>query len=324
MKQQYNVLIVGAGNIGAFFDTPDSENILTHAHAFSKIQGFNLVGFVDTSKENGEKASNLWRVNYYPTLEEAFNKNKIDVVSICAPDEYHYDILKKISEFPIKLVFAEKPLVKDMNQAKEIMKIFKEKNIRCLVNYSRRFVTEFSILKDNISNGKYGEFISGNGYYGKGTLHNGSHLVDILRYLIGEISDFKVINHNFDFYDDDPSVSAILKFENNGNFVMHNIPCNNYTIFELELLFEHRRIRIVDSGFKVVEYCVLDSKIFKGYKNLLEEKQYETELNKAMLNAVLNIYNNLEHDEELRCTLEDGYKDMEVCERLKARIKKNV
>lgn len=319
MKEQYNVLIVGAGNIGAFFDTPHSENVLTHAHAFSKVEGFNLLGFVDISDDIGEKASNLWGVNYYSTLEEAFN-NKIDVLSICVPDEYHYDILKKISNFPIKLVFVEKPLAKNMIEANEIIKIFKEKNIRCLVNYSRRFVTEFNILKDNISKGKYGKIISGNGYYGKGTLHNGSHLIDILRYLIGEIKNFQVINHKFDFYDDDPSVSAIFNFEKGGNFVMQNIPCNNYTIFELELLFEHRRIRIIDSGFKIEEYSVIDSKVFNGYRNLSEENEYETQLSTAMLNAVINMYNNLEYDEELKCTLEDGYKDMEVCERLKAEI----
>lgn len=320
MKKKYNVLIVGAGNIGAFFDAPFSESILTHAHAFSEEKGFNLLGFVDASEQRGKEAAKLWGGNYFSSLEEAFGKNKIDVAAVCVPDEYHYDILKKISNFPIKIVFAEKPLAKNLKQAEEIIKIYKEKNISCLVNYSRRFVSEFEFLKEDILKGEYGKFICGNGYYGKGTLHNGSHLIDLLRYLIGEIKDFKVINHNFDFYNEDPSVSAVLSFQDGGNFVMQNIPCNDYTIFELELLFENKRIRIVDSGFKIEEYGVLDSKIFHGYKNLFKEKEYETELNKAMLNAVKNIYNNLINNEELKCTLDDGYKAMEVCQRLKMEI----
>jgi predicted dehydrogenase len=321
MKRQYNVLIIGAGNIGAFFDSPFSENILTHAHAFSKIEGFNLLGFVDTSEQIGREAARRWNVKYFYSLEEAFSRNKIDVVSICVPDDYHYEILDKVSEYPIKLVFAEKPLAKNLKQAEEIIKTYKGKDIGCLVNYSRRFIKEFNILKQNIFRGEYGKLICGNGYYGKGILHNGSHLVDLLRYLIGEIEGFKVINKNFDFYDDDPSVSAILNFENSGEFVIQNIPCSNYTVFELELLFEEKRIRIVDSGFKVEEYSVLDSKIFNGYKNLRKDKEYGTELNKAMLNAVTNIYNNLLGDEELKCTLNDGYKAMEICERLKTECK---
>ncbi|AJH01337.1 hypothetical protein LF65_04808 [Clostridium beijerinckii] len=320
MKKQYNVLIVGAGNIGAFFDTKSSKNILTHANAFYRTEGFNLLGFVDVSENKGKRAATLWDVKYFPTLEDAFNTNEIDVVSVCVPDDYHYYILKKVSNFPIKLVFAEKPLAKNLDQASEIIRIYGEKSIRCLVNYSRRFVNEFNILRENILEGQYGNFVCGNGYYGKGILHNGSHLIDLLRYLIGEIKGFKVLGHSFDFYEDDPSVSAILDFENGGNFIMQNVPCSNYTIFELELLFQHRRIKIVDSGFKIEEYTILDSKVFKGYKNLSKEKEYETELNKAMLNSVRSIYNNLSNDEELKCTLEDGYKDMSVCEGLKMEI----
>ncbi|WP_196008109.1 Gfo/Idh/MocA family protein [Clostridium tyrobutyricum] len=321
MEKQFNVLIIGAGNIGAFFDTPYSENILTHAHAFSKMECFNLLGFVDISKENGEEAAELWNVKYFSSIEEAFNKYKIDVVSVCVPDDYHYSVLKKISNFPLKLVFSEKPLAKSMKEAEEIIKTYKKKNIKCLINYSRRFVFEFEILKDKVASCEYGKFIFGSGYYGKGTLHNGSHLIDFLRYTIGEIKDFKPIDYNFDFYKDDPSVSTILCFKNGGNFVMQNIPCNNYTIFELELLFQNKRIRIVNSGFKIEEYNVLDSKIFNGYKNLSKEKEYKTELNMAMLNAVKNIYNNLTYNEKLKCTLDDGYKAMEVCEGLKADIK---
>ncbi|OVE70737.1 hypothetical protein CCS79_01825 [Clostridium diolis] len=320
MKKQYNVLIVGAGNIGAFFDTKSSKNILTHANAFYRTEGFNLLGFVDVSENKGKRAATLWDVKYFSTLEDAFNTNEIDVVSVCVPDDYHYDILKKVSNFPIKLVFAEKPLAKNLDQASEIIRIYGEKNIRCLVNYSRRFVNEFNILRKNILEGQYGNFVCGNGYYGKGILHNGSHLIDLLRYLISEIKDFKILSHSFDFYDDDPSVSAILNFENGGNFVMQNVPCSNYTIFEMELLFQYKRIKIVDSGFKIEIYDVLDSEVFAGYKNLYKVKEYETELNKAMLNSVINIYNNLNNDEELKCTLEDGYKDMSICEKLKVEI----
>ncbi|NFN86295.1 Gfo/Idh/MocA family oxidoreductase [Clostridium sporogenes] len=320
MSKKYNVLIVGAGNIGAFFDTPSSENILTHAHAFSKVEKFNLLGFVDISQEKAKGAAQLWSTKYFLNLEEAFKKNIIDIVSICVPDKYHYNILKKLCDFPIKLIFLEKPLAKNLKEAEEIMKIYKESNIKCLVNYSRRFVSEFEILQKNILENKYGKFICGNGYYGKGILHNGSHLMDFLRYIVGDIKNVKVIDHNFDFYEDDPSVSAVLNVGNIGDFVIQNIPCNNYTIFELELLFENKRIRIIDSGFKVEEFNIINSKIFKGYKNLIKKKEYGTDLNKAMLNAVINIYNNLEYNESLKCTLQDAYKAIKICERLKQGI----
>lgn len=60
MGKSYNVLIIGAGNIGAFFDMPYSKNVLTHAHAFSKVEGFNLLGFVDVDNKKAIEAANIW------------------------------------------------------------------------------------------------------------------------------------------------------------------------------------------------------------------------------------------------------------------------
>lgn len=320
MGKQFNVLIVGAGNIGAFFDTAVSENILTHAHAFVRVEGFNLLGFVDISSQKSQEASKLWNVNYFLNIEQAFNKNSIDIVSVCVPDDYHYDILKKLSQFPIKLVFTEKPFTKTLEQADEIIRIYNRKNIKCLINYSRRFVRQFISLKNKISSNKYGAYICGSGYYGKGILHNGSHMIDLLRYLIGEIEDTRVLNYNFDFYKNDPSISSVLTFKNGKNFVMQNVPCDEYTIFELELLFQDKKIRIIDSGFTIEEYTVGNNIIFKGYKSLIEDRKYDTELGKAMENAVINIYNNLLYNEDLNCTMEDGYKVMGICDRLKEEV----
>ena len=320
MEKMYNVLIIGAGNIGAFFDTPLSLNILTHAHAFTRIKGFNLLGFVDMDIKKAEKASILWNTIYFENIERAFEKNRIDVVSLCVPDEYHYELLQKLSNFPIKLVFAEKPLAKNVREVEEIVALYNKRKIKCLIDYSRRFVCEFEKLKNNILSGMYGKFICGNGYYGKGTVHNGSHLIDFLRYIIGEIIDTKTFNYDIDFSKEDPSISAILKFQYGGIFTMSNISCSNYTIFEVELLFEEAKIRIIDSGFKMEIYEVVNNPMFIKYRNLVKKKDINTSLGSAMENAVKNIYNNLSFNEKLRCTLEDGYNALNICEKLKVGI----
>ena len=198
--------------------------------------------------------------------------------------------------------------------------LYNKNKIPVMVNYSRRFVSEFEKIKCDIQNNKYGEFISGSGYYGKGVLHNGSHMIDFLRYAIGEIKDTNFINSNFDFYRDDPSISAILTFKNNKKFIMQSIPCSNYTIFEIDLLFEKKRVRIIDSGFKIEIYDVLDSEIFKTYKNLVKILEKETDLGKSLENAVMNIYNYLENKEKLICSLEDGFKAIKIVEMLKGEI----
>lgn len=95
------------------------------------------------------------------------------------------------------------------------------------------------------------------GYYGKGALHNGSHMIDILRFLLGEIGNpcafgreiFDFEKEEFDFEKEDSSKNLSLEIRN-GNFYMMAIDSRAVTIFELELFFEKARVRILGGGEK--------------------------------------------------------------------------
>lgn len=319
-SRKYNVLIIGAGNIGAFFDTPASTRVLTHAHAFYKHDGFRLLGFVDVDEGRAQKAVSLWGGKVFSSIAEAFQREKVDIVCCTVPDDHHYPILKELCRYPLMLVFAEKPLAKTLGQAEEILRLYQERNISLTVNYTRRFVPEFEKIRDDIQKGLYGDYLTGTGYYGKGIMHNGSHLIDLLRFFIGEIKAVTPINSVSDFYQDDKSISAVLTFENNGHFSLQCVDCRRYTMFEIDLLFESKRVRIVDSGFKVEEFDVLDSEVFKGYRNIVKTAEKGTSLEDSLFNAADNIYNNLTEGQDFKCTAEDGYKALQTCITIKESI----
>ncbi|MDR2766227.1 MAG: hypothetical protein LBB63_02060, partial [Holosporaceae bacterium] len=180
------------------------------------------------------------------------------------------------------------------------------KDVPVAVNYSRRYVKEFRHLADRISSGEFGDFRAGGGYYGKGFLHNGSHMIDLLRMLIGEVVSVEKISSVADFYDHDPSVNANVFF-NGSRFSMTAVDCHHFTIFELDLLFEMARIRILDSGFRIEVYKVTDDGMFAGYRQLNKAEDYPTELKNAMGNAIQNISNFLNGKEKLLCDFLDGY-----------------
>ena len=318
---KYNVLIIGAGNIGAFFDNPESTNILTHAHAYKECEGFNLLGFIDTDVEKAKMAIFTWGGSAFNCLEEVFDKSVVDVVSVTVPDQHHHEVLLRVSEFPVRCVFAEKPLAKKPEEAKEITHIYQEKNIELVVNYSRRFVPEFEKIRDDIRGGIYGGYVSGVGLYGKGINHNGSHLIDLLRYFVGEIQDSHVTDYVFDFYNDDPSVSGILTLNDGKTFYLQHIDCNLFSIFELDMFFEKKRIRIQESGFLIEEYEVTESNIFAGYKNMIRTGENRTSLGTAMYYAVKNIYDFLMEGAIIKCSAFDGLKAVEVCNDIVEKVK---
>jgi len=321
MKLRYNILIIGAGNIGAFFDVPDSDDVLTHAHAFTKHKGFNLVGFVDLDIEKAKKAVSVWGGRAFKNIEEALAKEPIDVVCVAVPDDCHHVILKRISEANIKFVFAEKPLACSMAEADEIMQLYKQRKVSLAVNYSRRFIPEFQEIKKNISKDLYGDYITGTGYYGKGILHNGSHLIDLLLYFIGEVKESKYISSVFDYTKDDPSVSGLLFFNNNKDFFLQYIDSNLYTVFEMDLFFKKKRISIKDPGCKIKEYDIIEGQFVKGYKNMVKTKEIVTSCKKSLYYSADNIYNHLTKGEEIKCSIDDAYKTMQTCIRIKENLK---
>ncbi len=313
---RYNVLIVGAGNIGASFDRPSDKKILTHAHAYTACPGFKLAGFVDSDVKRSIKASRSWGGKAFASIEEAFSSGKVDVVSVAVPDSGHYEVLRKISRYPIKLVFCEKPLALSVRHCREISELYFRKKILLIVNYTRRFVPEFNALRKDISSGKYGKFVTGTGHYGKGLFHNGSHMVDLLRFLLGEVRTPVSLGKTEDYYDQDPSVSAFLRISG-GDFYLAPAPCGNYTVFEIDLFFQKSRIRITESGFRIEKYDVKTSPVFKGYKILGLSSCIETDLGKGLLYAAKNIYDCLKGAAEPLCSGREASLSLASCEKIK-------
>jgi len=316
--KKHRAIIIGAGNIGAFFDDPESKHILTHAHAYSIHPDFELVGFVDVDTERAKKAAEIWGGVAYPDINSVFSAEKeIDVVSVCTPDQFHSEVIKNLLEKPIKLIFAEKPLTQSVAEAEEAVRIAKTKNISILVNYSRRFLPEFQEIASSIKSRKYGNFLVGNGYYNKGVLHNGSHLIDLVRFLVGEVSDSKTIALDNDFYADDPSCSAVLNLNNGKNLTILSAPATFFTIFELDLVFEKGRIEIRDSGNQIEISKIAESDVFKNYKYLVSDRKISSSLDKAIYFAVDNISNHINSNVKLICDGGEAILDLETAINIK-------
>ena len=124
------------------------------------------------------------------------------------------------------------------------------------------------------------------------------------------------ISETVDFYEHDPSVSALLTLRGGGVFYLCHIDCTKFDIFELDVTFERKRIRIRELGTVIEEYSVGDNAVFKGYRTLNKDAEYATEHRKAMYHAIANIRNNLDRDEPLLCTLEESFDTVKTCSRI--------
>jgi hypothetical protein len=105
------------------------------------------------------------------------DKNLVDIAIVSTSDNTHYEILKQLAEYPLKLVIVEKPICENLEQAREIVELYKAKGIPLMVNYTRRFLPYYDNLKE------YGKPISSVCRFNRGWLHTASHAIDFFNML---------------------------------------------------------------------------------------------------------------------------------------------
>lgn len=303
----YRAVIIGAGKIGSEFDTPYSDIILTHAHALSNHPEIMLDGFYDIDYEKAVHAAEIWGGQAYPEISDALCC--ADIVVCCVPDQFHGKVLKEIAAYMPQLVIAEKPLAVSMKEVEEIRRLYQGR-IPLMVNYSRRYIKEFDDLRKNLK--EFGRFLRGVGYYGKGILHNGSHMIDFIQYLLGNIEALEEVTEKILDFKGDPSVDVSMRI-GQGVFSMIAIDSRVVTVFEIELFFEKARVRILEGGKKIEYYEVKESSVYKDYYNYRLKRAVTANDSTAMQGLVENAVLFLENREEMKCTLEDGISVLQTC-----------
>ena len=105
---------------------------------------------------------------YYDAEEMAkAEAGKIDFVSICTPNFVHYSAAKAFLENGINVV-CEKPLTLKVEEAEELVRIAKEKNLLFAVDYCYSGYVMCKVMKQMIERGDIGDIIAINADYLEG------------------------------------------------------------------------------------------------------------------------------------------------------------
>jgi predicted dehydrogenase len=305
MAEQLSVLIIGAGTKGAF-------GPVSHAEAFKKA-GFKILGFYDTNREKAVQAAEKWGGEAYYNWGHVCRNETPDVISVAVSDDQHAAVLDEIGHKPFRFLFAEKPFGQSAILARNYAEVFKERKIPVMVNYTRRFFITNGFIREL----EFGAFLGGSGFYGKGLYHNGSHLLDTLAMLLGDVESVKALDKVYDGDPADPSVSAVLVYQGKPVYI-GVIPRTCINAFEATLYFKKGAIRLTDCGRKI-EICNAISRADLPTEYIYEEDGEEFYQNPAktpMDVAVQNIADHLNHGTPLLSPVENAIRVLEICEAL--------
>lgn len=325
---QYKVLIIGCGNIAGKFDE-DKTQIngflpLTHAGAFQKHGGFNILGCYDSDIERAKEFKRKWSVLYqFNSPDELMQSSaQFDVVSICSPTAFHEEHLLLAKQLKPTLIFCEKPISTSSNSACNIIDEIKLAGIKIAVNYNRRWDTKVRELRKQIDSGKWGHIRSVACFYNKGINNNGGHLIDLLIYLFGDLELIATGKPIFDFWNDDPTIPALLFDANGVSITLNPGYAKDFSIFEIEIISEKGVIRICNGGLQWKYRNVIESETFKGYFTLENDLLVEGEYMSTTLNAITNIYKFLSVGEALLSDDTNALNAQRLCEEIRARALK--
>jgi len=315
------VLIVGCGNIAGVFDQgrPPSDLLYTHAGAYTRDGRFSLVVCVEPDDKRRTEFMDAWDVptGFRSIDEVVYSGIQFDVISICSPTQCHAYDLEIALRLKPKLIFCEKPVTISLAETERLVAECGKLNIPLVVNYSRRWDPDILKLQTDMQAGRWGQLRSVVGYYNKGILNNGSHMLDILHLLVGPMDIVKVGKPVHDFSPNDPSVPVWL--EGPQGIPVHLVcgHAEDYAIFELQLIFSQGVLTMEEGGMFWRERRAINSETFKGYRMIGEGVRRAGEYPRAMLQAVDNIYRAIIQGDHLASTGESALVAQRICEPVK-------
>lgn len=310
-KRVYRAAIIGAGRIGAGFDGPRARHILTHAHALRANPRTELVAFVERNPLRGRREARRWSTRWFSRVERMFADVNPDVVVIATPDETHAAFLELVGAYRPQLVVCEKPPVETREESERVERAMRDVPATVLVNYTRRFDTTVCRLRNDIQAGTYGTVLAASGVYTKGLLHNGSHLVDLARFLFGEM--IGCVRFPSGYTDHDHSVSGVASFDRCPQFHLMTGDERRYSVTEFDILAERARIRFTDSGGLISIQRVVEDRLFKGYRVLGRPSTTRTGLIDALAELTRHFVAVLDGIDSPRSTLADALKSHAAC-----------
>ena len=316
--------VIGAGHLGKF-----------HLNNWQEIEGVEIAGFCDTEEANANAVAEKYRIKRYSTPEELMDH--CDAVDIVAPTTFHYDLCA-LALRNGKHVFVEKPLTNTMDEAKALLKLAKESNLRFQVGHVERFNPAFTALKDHDLQPMFIEVHRLAQFNPRGTdvsviLDLMIHDIDIILHLVK--SEVSYISANgVAVLSDTPDIANVrIEFDNGcvANLTSSRISMKKMRKMRLFQKDAYIGIDFLEKKTEIIRQNIPgDKNVFtfdidtgKGKKTVAIANPAVKDVN-AMKEELTAFRDAIVHNRETPVTVLDGFRAMEVAHQILDKINKAV
>jgi predicted dehydrogenase len=264
VQKIYRSAVVGLGQVGLLFDSDARRSgVWTHFTAYERLPvHLDLVAACDPDKSRQALARQRRpTLSCYDSLEELLNGEKVDVVSLCTPPEFHAEQIV-LCAGRVKAVICEKPLSTDSESARSALEACQNAGTLLMVNYYKRFDGMVPSAKAWLDDGRIGRVKLVSAIFCGPLDAVGSHMIDLLRFFFGEL---KIENQGLKTAD---RYSILLRTENSTLVHLHNIGPREEFIFEMDAIGDEGRIRLLNNCVDCELWRYRASDRYSGYREL--------------------------------------------------------
>lgn len=133
--------ILGAGHLGKF-----------HIQQALEIDNLELIGIYDPNQQNANEAVEKFKVKAFDNMEDLINS--VDAVDVVTPTLSHYECASMALR-KFKHVFIEKPITNTLEEAKSLINLVHEANVKVQVGHVERFNPAFVEAKKHINKPRF-------------------------------------------------------------------------------------------------------------------------------------------------------------------------
>jgi len=257
--ERYRAAIIGLGRISSTIDEEVVGNHavmlpMSHMGCFREVPQVDVVAGADPHPDQRADFTRRWGVeNVYADYQEMLEKEKPDIVSIATSAKPRPGIVVNCARAGVKAILAEKPLAFSLADTDTMIEVCRENGTKLAVGCTRRWDANWNMAKSMIEAGEIGKVLQITAYGNASISHNGSHLLDLVRYLaggevawvVGEAESDEAVASDVDF-----KANGYLAFDNGVRAYIRTWPTGGAE-WNFEVVGETGRLRSNENGGEI-------------------------------------------------------------------------
>ncbi len=174
---RYRAAVIGCGKMSR-----------GHSQAYANSPNVDLISGADVSEAARAAFAEQFGVERtYEDPAEMLEREKPDLVSVCTWPPLHADLTVAAFAAGAKAVWCEKPMAVNLEDADRMVDAAQTSGGVLVINHQRRYVESYRQAREFIETGAIGQVTQITGICGGDTLTDGTHLIDMTRFLNGDV-----------------------------------------------------------------------------------------------------------------------------------------